>query len=513
MNPYSLGIYFGSKNIAVIQTKSNKIISYIKIPNVTSKDELEEKVPDEVKIVAVLKDELRRNKIAIEEANVSLILSGKDLIVRTYEMPILSREELESAVFFEAKKYIPFRIEDLIMDYQIIYDKSSQKNLVLLVAIKKDILNKYLAVFNQLNQELTTLEFSAFSLLKLLKLSGIKQKGVTAFVNADLLEEDEVNFMVLQDGFPLFCRDIILSGETAGETSTISQGEPEGLIDMLKGELRVSLDFYKRKFPTKNIKDIIFIAPEESKSDLISFFTEREFTSHFVETKKYLSGILPYSISLLKAFCGSLIKLKTNIRINILERKLKEKIHKETEAPEKFVFLEGLKLDPKVVVVSLLICILTFVFGVYQRLPLQKQISEIIKVRPQITTVGNQTSYEELSAISAKSRERLNSITNLLNQQLYLSEQLNAIPKLIREGVWLTDFVFVKNEKKIDLTLTGVAYLGKSEEEQKAVTGFLTGLRESISFKKYFFDIKLSSLNNKKIENTTVTEFIITCTN
>jgi len=99
----SLGIYFGSKVINIVETKGKKVVNNIQIArSLISTAGLEEKVPEEVKIVALFKDELRRNKIELKEAN--LCLSGRDIIIRNFELLSLSHAELASAVTFEAKK-------------------------------------------------------------------------------------------------------------------------------------------------------------------------------------------------------------------------------------------------------------------------------------------------------------------------------------------------------------------------------------------------------------------------
>ncbi len=121
----SLGIYFGPKLINIVETKGRKPVRDIEVPQTTiSAGELEEKVPADVKtieIIALFKDELRRNKIDARES--TICLSGKDLIIRTFEIPVLPREELQSAINFEVKKYIPFKVEDLISDFQLKFDK------------------------------------------------------------------------------------------------------------------------------------------------------------------------------------------------------------------------------------------------------------------------------------------------------------------------------------------------------------------------------------------------------
>ena len=144
----TLGVYFGPQLISIVETKGKKPINYTKVSQATvsAGEILEEKVPAPLKLIALLKDELMQNNIEANEAVVSI--SGKDLIVRTFEMPILPRQELDTAVNFEVKKYIPFKIEDLISDFQYKLDKTIQKTRVLFVGIKKEVLDNYLNIFS-----------------------------------------------------------------------------------------------------------------------------------------------------------------------------------------------------------------------------------------------------------------------------------------------------------------------------------------------------------------------------
>ena len=102
----TLGVYFGPQLISIVETRGRKTINYVQVSRaaVSTGELLEEKVPATVKLIALLKDELRKNNLEPSEATVSI--SGKDLIVRTFEMPVLPRQELNTAVNFEAKKYI-----------------------------------------------------------------------------------------------------------------------------------------------------------------------------------------------------------------------------------------------------------------------------------------------------------------------------------------------------------------------------------------------------------------------
>ncbi len=239
----TLGIYFGPKAISLVETEGQKVLNNVLIPlQRLSGSGVEEKIPEEIKIAAAIKDELRKNNI--EAKDVSLVLLGRDLIIRTFHMPVLPANELYTAVRFEAKKYIPFKVEDLVYDFQVSLDRANRKTLVLFVGVKKENLDKYLSIFAQLNIKVSCIEYAGFSILRLIQLAKIREKGISAVVDIDLAEEDEVNFIVLENGFPLFSRDIIMAGEAVPpEAIQPVKVDLAQSLEKLKVEMRISLDF------------------------------------------------------------------------------------------------------------------------------------------------------------------------------------------------------------------------------------------------------------------------------
>lgn len=507
----SLGIYFGPKVISIVETKGKRLINNIQLLQSTiSGGDLEEKVPEELKIVALFKDELRKNKVEAREATIAL--SGKDLIIRTFEIPILPRHELRSAVNFEVKKYIPFKVEELISDFQLELDKSSRKNLILFIGIKKEILDKYLSIISQLNLKINSIEYSAFSVLRLFRLTNVRKKGIIAVVNIDLIKEDEVNFVVLENSFPLFSRDITFAGElpTTGQTE---EGVSSAALEKLKTEIRISLDYYHRKFPLKNIKKAFFITGQDYRSDLETLAKDIGLDMQFIDANKYIGKPVPFSLSFIKGYSSSLSKvIKTPLKINLLlvETKTMEEIG---ATPKAFSISAGLRVESRIVILGLLICIATFVFGHYRTLYLRRELDSIISMRPQLSTVKPDARYEELSNVNSEYKKKITAIDNLMKKQLYLTEQLNVIARLIPEGMRLTDFSFKKEEDKSELRLVGMAYLADSSKELALVNIFISGLKRDQTFNRYFKEIDIISLETIEIEQKMMTRFVISCRN
>ncbi|MCX5710324.1 MAG: pilus assembly protein PilM [Candidatus Omnitrophica bacterium] len=512
----SLGIYFGPKTINIVETKGKKLISNIQIPQSSlASGDLDEQLPIEVKLVAIFNDELRKNRIDVNKA--TLCLSGKDLIIRTFEMPVLPDEELSSAVNFEAKKYIPFKVEELITDYQVELDRSSRKNSILFVGIKKETLDKYLAIFAQLNIKLLSIEYSDFSLLRALRLCGAVDSGIVGVFGMDAQEVEEASFTVFENSFPLFSRDFSVG--SAGLESPAAPREPQAAatVEKLKSEIRVSLDYYQRKFPNKKIKKVFLVANQEYASELESFITEIGLVSQFVNQSnlaRVTGKAVAYSLSFIKGYSAALAEgIKSGLKINILASKEKVTLAQKQGARGSAASLfEGIKFDFRVISAGLLICALAYAWGLYQAQPLRKEIQAIVDKRAKVTSVSPDASYDALEGVNAKYKMKFDALNNIVIKQLFATYPLNIIPGALPEGMWLSRFNLVKGDDgKAELTLEGVVYLNDPNKEIMEVNEFLSNLNGDATFSKYFNDIKVTSMDRRLTEKVMVTNFTILC--
>ena len=502
----SLGIYFGPQAIMLVECDGAKVSRAVPILHAKLTGTGEGKVPDEIKIAAAIKDELRKASIDSPEANI--VLLGRDLIIRTFQMPLLRPEECAAAVKYEAKKYIPFKVEELVYDYQLFMDKVNRKTLVLFVGVKRESLDKYVSIFAQLNVKVATIEYAGFSTLRLLQLAKVKERGVVAVVSIDPVENDEVNFIVLENGFPLFSRDIILTREPTSEGARpldAAQGMEE-----LKVELRISLDFYLRKFPTKNINTVICIAPDESRQDLDAFIKERGILARFVDVRKLLDKPIASSLGTFKAFAVAQAKtIKSEIKIDLLPSKIKAK---SQERPAGELSLFGLRgVNPKILLLAAALFALPFGIYFYRMQPVKQDIAGIINKRPKTALVKTDMSLEQMSKAESQFRQEVSAIIALLNKRTFLTGQLDAIPRVVPEGLWLRDVVFRSEGQEAVLTLKGSIYLGDGAREQELYYSFVTMLSENKVLSSVFPSIKGVQIEPAKKDTYTYYNFVIEC--
>ncbi len=513
MNP--LGIYFGPRTVCIAETKNRLLVKSINIPQsrILGQD-FQEKVPEEIKISILFKEELKRAHMDSQEA--SIIVSGRDLIIRTFDMPVIPQSELYNALTFEVRKYIPFRVEDLIFDFQVLYDKPTKKNFVLFAGIKKDILHKYLAILKQLSMKAAAIDYSGFCVLRLLSVPGINQRGITAIVDIDLVEEDEINFMVMQNGFPLFSRDIILPSETPIDSVKAGKFDVSLSMDKFKSELRVSLDFYHRKFPSKRIERIFFVCSDEFSEELLAFAKEKNLNAQVVDLKKFLPKSVAFSSSLFKAYGGSLTKIiKTNIRVDLLNTKFKKPGLTEKTAGGGIAlqFLPEFKLSPKAVAAGVIICAIVFGMGIFQSLPLQEEVRRLTSIRPVVSAVKAESSVTDLTNFNKKAKKRIESLQKMFTDRVYATHILNTIPKSLPDGLWIVNINYRCESEKTEILIKGSAFLNDADREMQAINQFRSMLQGKNDFGERSFVIDITSVDRGMLKKTAVTNFILTMRN
>jgi Tfp pilus assembly protein PilN len=237
-------------------------------------------------------------------------------------------------------------------------------------------------------------------------------------------------------------------------------------------------------------------------------------TIQFIDISKYIGKQVGFSTSFVKGYSSSLYKIiNTNVKINLLAPKVKVRGAKKEIIPEEGLLslLKGVKAKPNILVSGLIICLAAFAFGYYQRTQAQKEINKILSMRPKVLTADPASSYEELTRIDSEYKAKIDTLDKFIRQQMYFTEQLDAIPRAIPDNIWLTDLSSERRDQNIDFTLKGIAYVGDSSKELELINTFLSKLKENPAFVKYFKEIELSSVDNSQIGQIAVTNFTIQC--
>jgi len=113
-------------------------------------------------VVQTLRDVLRENKISTRQCVIAL--PGHAVFVRRVRLPRTTDERLQRIVRFEARQQIPFPLEQTLLQYQISSTDVPDEVEVLMVAIKREIVDNYMHLIRRLGLRLTRLGVSSFAL-------------------------------------------------------------------------------------------------------------------------------------------------------------------------------------------------------------------------------------------------------------------------------------------------------------------------------------------------------------
>jgi len=256
----------------------------------------------------------------IKTKNVAAAVCGHSVIVKKVSLPQMTRDELEEQIRWEAEQYIPFDVNEVNLDFQILETSEGEGQMdVLLVAAKKDLIDDYVQVIGEAGLTPVAVDVAAFAVENAFEANyDIAPDDVIALVN---IGAQVVNINVMAGGVPCFTRDITTAGnqytEEIQKALSISFEEAEriklggqgtdsqdvvpqeveqamqSVTETVIGEISRSLDFYAATTADSRIRKVYLSGGSAKVAGFEAAFHER--TGLAVETLNPLSRMLPNS--------------------------------------------------------------------------------------------------------------------------------------------------------------------------------------------------------------------------
>ncbi|MEO0293087.1 MAG: type IV pilus assembly protein PilM [candidate division WOR-3 bacterium] len=118
---------------------------------------------DRETVIDAIRQEL--GKLEIDNKQVISCISGRDIIVKKIKMPKMNEVEAREQIKWEAEQYIPYDIEDISMDFEIVNPNAGEDSMeVILVGAKKSSVEARINLFREVGLEPIVLDIPAFSL-------------------------------------------------------------------------------------------------------------------------------------------------------------------------------------------------------------------------------------------------------------------------------------------------------------------------------------------------------------
>jgi type IV pilus assembly protein PilM len=188
---------------------------------------------------------------AFRSKDVCASLSGNAVIVKKITLPVMTENELAESIYWEAEQYIPFDIQDVNLDYQVL-DPGTGPNSrgsmdVLLVAAKKEKIGDYTNVISQAGRTPLIVDVDAFALQNAFEVNyGLEAGRTVVLLNAGA---SAININILQGDQSVFTRDISMGGNAYTEAVQKELDLPFDSAEQLKKGIPVDGATYEEAQP------------------------------------------------------------------------------------------------------------------------------------------------------------------------------------------------------------------------------------------------------------------------
>ncbi|MFH1863441.1 MAG: type IV pilus assembly protein PilM [bacterium] len=294
----SVGLDIGSQSVKIAEIKkdgnslrlgASGIIGYGGISPDLSKD---------AKELVGLSDTIKKlhKETKISSKAVYISLPEPLVFTRTIKFPMLTDQEIASAVKWESEQYIPIPISEAIIQYQVIERRenaSPPEVRVLLVAVQKEIVEKYVKLLQMAGLNVLGVETELLALVR--ALAPIDKSAVILDLGSR-----STDIAISNKGKLTFSRSILTAGDALTRTLAktlginlqqaeqykkaygLSQAQLEGkvknvldpVVKLIADEIKKAIQFYQSEEKGEIPGSVIVSGGTSGMPDLISSLSE-----------------------------------------------------------------------------------------------------------------------------------------------------------------------------------------------------------------------------------------------
>jgi type IV pilus assembly protein PilM len=225
--------------------------------------------------------------INLRKTAIITAIGGVSTAIRQIELPYMTEKELASAIKWEARNYIPFDVNDVELDYQIINTSKASNTLdIILVSVIKDFVRYHIELLREIPIEPQIIDVNPLALVNAVTFNEEIERDEFV-VLMDIGDKNTTLSIYGEDG-QYFVRNIMISGNdftddimrgnglSYEDAEKFKRSQDEiGLIETIKPsldnlvrEVRRSLTFYENQTKIRGFSTIILTGGSASLKGL-----------------------------------------------------------------------------------------------------------------------------------------------------------------------------------------------------------------------------------------------------
>lgn len=145
----------------------------------------------------------------ISNSTVVSAVSGRAVIVKKVVMDKMPPSDAREAIFWEAEQHVPFDIDDVCLDFQILRDDVGANQMeVLLVAAKKDMIHTHANLIKDAGFAPAVIDVDSFAIQNCFEVNRREVDDTGKVIGLINVGGDVTNINIIQENTPHFTRDI-----------------------------------------------------------------------------------------------------------------------------------------------------------------------------------------------------------------------------------------------------------------------------------------------------------------
>jgi type IV pilus assembly protein PilM len=235
-NATTVGLDIGSgliKLVAISHASGGPVLTKVAFTSVVNDAIVEGEIMDPAIVAEAIKGLMA--SAGIKSKKVVCAVGGRDVIIKKIAMDRMKESEAREVIRWEAEQHVPFDMDNVELDFQILDPESEGLQMtVLLVAAKRELVEHKLALLSDVGLEASVIDVDAFALHNAFEVNYPEaMRGVVGLVN---IGHETTNINILDEGIPVLTRDIPIGtrrfkedlqrerGLSAAEADAVLQG-------------------------------------------------------------------------------------------------------------------------------------------------------------------------------------------------------------------------------------------------------------------------------------------------
>lgn len=204
----SVGLDIGSSLVKIVEidhSKNTPILTRYGIHKLPPEAIVDGEIMDRSLVIEGIQECVSKAGIAKKE--VVTAVSGRAVIVKKIVMDKMNPDDAKEAIFWEAEQHVPFDIDDVCLDFQVLKEDVGRNQMeILLVAAKKEMVNTHGDLIRDAGFEPVIIDVDSFAVQNAYGASLDNEwEGVTGLIN---IGSDVTNINIVHNDIPLFTRDL-----------------------------------------------------------------------------------------------------------------------------------------------------------------------------------------------------------------------------------------------------------------------------------------------------------------